>query len=159
MQLFKNITKCLIYIINIFWSSFCNQPLICTTYFQIDLASYFFFFLTNIYTRILITQITLESKGRFLANNILFGLACLVIAQVQFFFTKNKNNNKDSTSRTLAPTSPQPYVQLHLIFGLATNTPPPPKVDIICVSPLTKLLHLSEFSLDIVSRVKYVKFQ
>ena len=78
------------------------------------------------------------------------------------FFTKNKKN-KDWTSRTLAPTSPHPYVQLHFISGLATNTPSlSPTLSRsghhMCIIP-TKLLHLSEFSLDIVSRVRYVKFQ
>ena len=113
-------------LLTFFGPHFAINLLFAQLIFKLTLRPIFFFFLTNIYTRILITQITSESKGRFLANNILFGLACLVTAQIQFFFTKNKKN-KDWTSRTLAPTSPHCYVQLHLIFGLATNTPPAPK--------------------------------
>ena len=104
--------------------------------------------------------LTLESKGRFLANNILFGLACLVIAQVQFFFTKNKKKQQQRFNVQNTRThQPPPLRPITSHFWLSHQHPFPPKVDIICVSPLTKLLHLSEFSLDIVSRVKYVKFQ
>ena len=54
----------------------------------------------------------LESKGRFLVNNILmFGSAwCLVMAQIQFSLIKK---NKDWTSITLSNSPPPPFPPLH----------------------------------------------
>ena len=54
-----------------------------------------------------------ESKGRFLVNNILvLGLACLVIALIQFSLIKREN--KDWTSRTLA--NPPPPTSNNISF-------------------------------------------
>ena len=38
----------------------------------------------------------------------------------------------------LLPPSPPPYVRKHLIFALPPSPPPSLKVDVICVSPLTR---------------------
>ena len=47
---------------------------------------------------------------------------------------KTKQKNKDWTSRTLA-NSPPPYVRKYLIFALPSTL----KVDVICVSPLSRI--------------------
>ena len=48
------------------------------------------------------------------------------------------------------------YFRKHLIFGIACSPAPPNKVGVICVLPLSKLLHLSEFLLNIFSRVSKI---
>ena len=76
--------------------------------------------------------LTLESKGRFLVNNILmFGSTwCLIMAQIQFSPIKN---NKNWTSRT--PANLPPPTSNNISF-FPYPSPPPFKGDVICASPL-----------------------
>ena len=61
------------------------------------------------------------------------------MAQIQFSLMKKKK--KDWTSRTL--TNPPPPTSNNILF--LPYLPTPLKVDVICVSPLTKLLDNEAF--------------
>ena len=81
----------------------------------------------------------------------MFGYAwCLVMAQIQFSLIKNKH----WMFRTLT-TPPPPKTSDNISFLPYPRTPPPTRVDVICVSPLKKVefpgvfkKNLSEISMD-----------